>query len=123
MANQDILGTCECECCGVVVNLKRNKAGKAYYFCHGEVEEDFCLKDGGKWPKDVSKRIISVAAKHGGRPHFTKMKMIKGEPVVEIKQEKEIEPEEATEPEETETRAITGNSGSDNGTSDEWPYV
>ncbi len=126
MANQDIIGTTNCSCCGARVNLKRNKNGKAYYFCHGELELRMCKNPQGGMNADLSRRIISISAKNGGKPHFTKIKMTaENEPIVEIEekieeQKEEIKNEENSKPEpQPATRNAVGNSQSKS----EWPYV
>lgn len=130
MPNQNIIGTTNCVRCKTLVNLKRDKRNKAYYFCTGEISENECGKRDWEGPQ-LSSRIISVAAKHGGQPHFTKYELVNGEPVVEIEQkieqeteiDQEDEPEaepEAREPETAPTRDIARDSATSR---DEWPYV
>lgn len=138
MANQDIIGTTNCACCGALVNLKRNKNGKAYYFCHGELETRMCKNPQGGMNADLSRRIISIAAKHGEKPHFTKIGMTAdNEPIVEIEQEeKEAEengknnnPDDKATDEKNDIdrgRGADGRNDTELGKSSsksEWPYV
>ena len=125
MANQNIIGTTNCVRCKTLVNLKRDKRNKAYYFCTGEISENECGKRDWEGAQ-LSSRIIAVAAKHGGQPHFIKYELVNGEPVVEIEQkvEQEIEVDQEPEVREPETASTRRDLARDSDTrSDEWPYV
>lgn len=63
-----VIARASCECCGGTVQIKVNKNGGAYYYCHGSDEQGVACCHSQRWGQRVSYALRKTFDQGSGEP-------------------------------------------------------